>query len=333
MAKVSIIVPVYNVEKYLTECVDSLIHQTMREIQIILVDDGSTDRSGRMIDEYAAADERVVAIHKENGGQSSARNLGLRHATGEYILYVDSDDYIIPETCQMLYTKAQEQNADIIHGDILNEAKKMKDDPNFRRMRSEGKVTDTSSFLKEKITSGTYDIVPWLYMVKREFIIKNALTFAVGYYYEDQLYTMQLLSCSGRILKIRFPYYFYRMDRPESTTNAISLKKATDAAYICEQMLKQLKGSPEELLPYLQAVCLMSLYQYYRVYMRLRPVDRKTAWSQFDFERAFQSVQDCGFYKKLCSTLTDFIQHRYYHTLQRDMVLRLRNMKKRLLNK
>lgn len=120
--KVSIIVPVYNVENYLDECVNSLINQTMKEIQIILVDDGSTDKSGKIADRYAALDSRILALHKINGGQSSARNLGLKYASGEYVLYVDSDDYIIPETCQVLYTKAREQDADIIHGDILNEA-------------------------------------------------------------------------------------------------------------------------------------------------------------------------------------------------------------------
>ena len=187
--------------------------------------------------------------------------------------------------------------------------------------------------MKEKIVTETYDIVPWLYMVRRDFIIQNRLTFAEGYYYEDQLYTMQLLSCDGSALKIRFPYYFYRMDRPESTTNAISLKKATDAAYICEQMLAQLNGAPKEKLPYLQAICLMSLYQYYRVYMRLQPVDRKTAWRQFDFERAVRRVQGCGYYENLCSTLTEFVHHRYFHTLQRDVLLYLRKIKRRLLNK
>lgn len=100
MVKVSIIVPVYNVEKYLDECINSLINQTMQEIQILLIDDGSSDRSGKMIDEYAATDSRILAFHKENGGQSSARNFGLHHATGEYILYVDSDDYIAINSCE-----------------------------------------------------------------------------------------------------------------------------------------------------------------------------------------------------------------------------------------
>lgn len=331
--KVSIIVPVYNVEDYLDECVNSLINQTMQEIQIILVDDGSSDQSGKMIDDYAASDNRVVAVHKENGGQSSARNFGLKHASGEYVLYVDSDDYIIPETCQVLYTNAQEQDADIIHGDMLNEAETLKKNSSFRRMQSDGRITKTESFLKEKIKTGTYDIVPWLYMVKREFLIKNQLFFAEGYYYEDQLYTMELLACPGKILKIRFPFYFYRMDRPGSTTNVMSLKKATDAAYICGKMLEQLEKISEDMQPYFQTVCMISLYQYYSVYLRLRPADRKVAWRQFDFVKAFQRVQNCGYYENLKAPLMHFVQHRYYHTMRRDFLCWCRKQRSRLLNK
>ena len=94
--KVSIIVPVYNVEEYFEECIQSIISQTYTNIEIILVDDGSTDGSGRMCDEYAKQDPRIVVVHKENGGLSSARNAGLDVATGEYIQFIDSDDYIAP---------------------------------------------------------------------------------------------------------------------------------------------------------------------------------------------------------------------------------------------
>ena len=92
--KISIIVPIYNVEKYLERCVDSLVNQTYENIEIILVDDGSPDYCPQLCDEYAKKDSRIVVIHKKNGGLSDARNYGLCKASGEYILYVDSDDYI-----------------------------------------------------------------------------------------------------------------------------------------------------------------------------------------------------------------------------------------------
>ena len=92
--KVSIIVPVYNTAKYLTECLDSLVHQTYKNLEIILVDDGSTDNSGQIIDEYAKIDSRIIAIHQPNSGQSAARNAGLRRASGDYVSFIDSDDSV-----------------------------------------------------------------------------------------------------------------------------------------------------------------------------------------------------------------------------------------------
>ena len=107
MCKVSVIVPVYNVEDYIRECLDSLINQTLTDIEIILVDDGSKDLSGTICDEYAKKDCRIKVIHKENGGQSSARNAGLKVSTGEYILFVDSDDYIVENTLETLLNEAK----------------------------------------------------------------------------------------------------------------------------------------------------------------------------------------------------------------------------------
>lgn len=117
--KVSIIVPVYKVEKYLDRCLDSLLHQTLKDIEIILVDDGSPDNCPRMCDEYARKDCRVKVTHKINGGLSSARNAGLDIANGEYIAFVDSDDYTSIEAYDTLYKKAKESNADIVYAGFL----------------------------------------------------------------------------------------------------------------------------------------------------------------------------------------------------------------------
>ena len=104
--KVSIIVPIYRVEKYLSQCVDSLLCQTLEEIEIILVDDGSPDNCGRIADEYARQDSRVKVIHQENAGLSAARNTGIRAATGEYIGFVDSDDWAGPEMFRRSFQSA-----------------------------------------------------------------------------------------------------------------------------------------------------------------------------------------------------------------------------------
>ena len=103
MILVSIIVPVYNVEKYLERCIDSLVNQTLKDIEIILVDDGSTDDSGNICDKYAKKDKRIKVIHKENGGLSDARNIGLSIANGRYLQFVDSDDFIHKQMIEILY--------------------------------------------------------------------------------------------------------------------------------------------------------------------------------------------------------------------------------------
>ena len=100
--KISVIVPVYNTEAYLKECVDSIVNQTYQNLEILLVDDGSTDNSGAMAEKFALEDKRVRVFHKENGGSSSARNLGIKEATGEYIGFIDSDDYIEPDMYELL---------------------------------------------------------------------------------------------------------------------------------------------------------------------------------------------------------------------------------------
>lgn len=110
---ISVIVPVYNVEKYLAKCVDSIINQTYRNLEIILVDDGSTDSSGELCDNLAKKDSRIVVYHKENAGVSSARNLGLDKAKGEFIGFIDSDDYIDPDMYEFLYNDLKKHNVDI----------------------------------------------------------------------------------------------------------------------------------------------------------------------------------------------------------------------------
>ncbi|MDR2409276.1 MAG: glycosyltransferase, partial [Bacteroidales bacterium] len=112
MPKVSIIIPVYNVEKYLAECLDSAIGQTLRDIEIICVDDGSTDHSPEILDEYVKKDSRITVLHQSNGGPSKARNTGIDIATGEYILFLDSDDTIKPTLCETTTDIADREQSD-----------------------------------------------------------------------------------------------------------------------------------------------------------------------------------------------------------------------------
>ena len=112
--KISIIIPVYNVEKYLHECLDSIINQTFKDLEIICVDDGSTDKSSEILEEYEQKDKRFTVISQPNKGVSAARNRGMQQAKGKYIMFVDSDDYIASNACELIYNSAEEKRCDIL---------------------------------------------------------------------------------------------------------------------------------------------------------------------------------------------------------------------------
>lgn len=120
MAEISIVVPVYNVEKYLSKCIDSILNQTYKDLEIILVDDGSKDQSGKICDEYAKKDSRITVFHKENGGLSSARNYGIERATTPYIGFIDSDDYIDNDMYEILYNNIIKEDADVSMCELRN---------------------------------------------------------------------------------------------------------------------------------------------------------------------------------------------------------------------
>ena len=116
--RISVVVPVYNVEQYLEKCVNSIINQTYKNLEIILVDDGATDKSGKLCDELAKLDNRIMVYHKKNGGLSDARNYGVERATGDYIGFVDSDDYIDAEMYEKLYEALKKENVDVAESNI-----------------------------------------------------------------------------------------------------------------------------------------------------------------------------------------------------------------------
>ena len=121
MKKISIVIPVYNVEKYIHQCMDSIINQTFKDIQIICIDDGSSDNCPLILDEYALKDSRIMVIHQENAGVSAARNAGIKIATGEYIIFPDSDDWMELDALENLWREAERTKADIVYGDFLRE--------------------------------------------------------------------------------------------------------------------------------------------------------------------------------------------------------------------
>ncbi len=205
---ISVIVPVYNVEKYLDRCVQSILAQTYSDFELLLVDDGSPDRCGEMCDEYAKSDERVRVIHKQNGGLSDARNCGIEHATGDFFQFVDSDDYIHPEMLETLYRILTAQNADLAvcsACDVFEgtEVPMSKESNEFTL----NKVESYRYMLQGK---GLPSVCNKLY--KRETV--GSARFATGKLYEDGFFLPDVMKNVAKtaVTTMQMYYYFRRAD-------------------------------------------------------------------------------------------------------------------------
>ncbi len=198
MPKVSVIVPIYNVEKYLEKCINSLLSQTLEDIQIILVNDGSKDNSGNISKEYEKNNkDRVIYVEKENGGLSDARNYGLKYATGDFIAFLDSDDYIEKNAYEEMYNKAIEENADYVECDFIWEF------PNKIRMDKQYPYKNKKEMLS------FVRVVAWNKLIKRQLITDNNLEFPKGLRYEDVEFTYKLIPFINKFAYVDKPFIHY----------------------------------------------------------------------------------------------------------------------------
>lgn len=213
--KISIIVPVYKVEQYLERCVNSLINQTYKNIEIILVDDGSPDQCPQICDEYAKKDERIKVLHKKNGGLSDARNAGLEVATGEYIAFVDSDDWVETDFIETLYRNAKSENADIsIIGCTL-----VWDDGRKKQLSNDDEyyLFDKETAIRELLKQKKFYCMTCQKMYKRE--IFDTIQFPVGKLYEDVAVSLPTFLRAEKIVVCgRSGYNYYQ--RSDSIVNS-----------------------------------------------------------------------------------------------------------------
>lgn len=212
MKLLSIIVPVYNVKPYLKKCVESIINQTYKNLQILLVDDGSTDGSQDICDEYARKDSRIVVIHKENGGLSTARNEGMDRAKGEYITFVDSDDWLEPNMYDEMITQLEKYDADLVACSFFeckgDEKKAVGDSKNVT-------VLDKEEIF---INKNQLRFLVWNKVFRRSFI--EGLRFVPGQVYEDFHFCRQVFLQTKKLVYLDVPFYDYRVLRPGNTNSS-----------------------------------------------------------------------------------------------------------------
>ncbi len=205
MTKVSVIVPVYNVEKFLERCLESIINQTLKDIEIICVNDGSTDKSEQILEEFKTKDNRIIIINQENAGVSAARNKGIDIATGEYIGFVDSDDWIDLDFYEKLYNTAKKHDADIAVAGIIKLNKHNKK----YHLKIEDEVVTEDTNKKFEIC----DVPEKSYVVNKIYKIEKLkefnLKFEEGILYEDLIYTPQVLYNLKKLVTVTGVYYYY----------------------------------------------------------------------------------------------------------------------------
>lgn len=228
--KVSILVPIYNVEKYLRECLNSLVNQTLKDIEIICINDGSTDASNSILEEFSKRDERIVVINKENTGYGNSMNLGLKQAKGEYIGIVESDDFCENNMFDELYLISKENNLEVIRSDYYCYWSKNNEN------RRSGRISKT---LDNKITNAKSNLcllkmqpAIWSGLYKKSFLEDNNILFleSDGASYQDTGFFLKVMMCADKVMFTTKPYIHYRQDNINS-----SVKSKKKIFCICDE--------------------------------------------------------------------------------------------------
>ncbi len=264
---VSVIVPVYNVAPYLEQCLDSIVNQTYRNLEIILVDDGSTDESGAICDRYAEQDSRIKVVHKENGGQSSARNVALDMMMGEWVLFVDSDDWIELNTLELLLEQKDER-ADLVEfgwNFIYRDSNKV--------FLNEACVMAGLDALKLLVHTDIYMGLMANKLFKASYLQKSR--FISGRYYEDTPFIIEQLYKIKTYQYIAEPLYNYRRDRVGQTTEGFTPKRF-DLFRNFEDLMQKYEAT--DMVAYLQTIyAYIAKNNYFEAYIQPSLEEKKKA--------------------------------------------------------
>ena len=247
--KVSIIIPTYNVEAYLKECLESVVNQTLKDIEIIAIDDGATDNSGKILDEYAKKDSRIKVIHKENGGYGKAMNVGLDNATGEYIGIVEPDDFVDLEMFETLYKTAKKHNADFVKSDFNRFIHDKKGKIIKEYISLDKKNNYYNKIINPQTDISTFNLVmnTWSGIYNREFLNKNKIRHneTPGASFQDNGFWFQTFVCATKAYFLNQAFYMCRRDNPNSSIKNTGKMLAFKVEYdwIRDWLNKQKNGS------------------------------------------------------------------------------------------
>lgn len=299
MALISIIVPVYNVEKYLHKCINSILNQTFKEFELILVDDGSTDKSAQICDEYKRKDSRIKVIHKKNGGLSDARNMGLESAVSEYIAFIDSDDFIHPQMFEILYNISLKYDSDISMCDFKrvyeNDIYKLR---KYKTNNQEVLVYTSLEALNQLYSENTVKFVAaWNKLYKRNIFIN--LKYKNNKIHEDEFIIHELLYRSKKIVYTPVPLYYY-LQREGSIMKSKFNVKRLDGLDAYRERIKFFKKIDEKIL-FEKAIFVYSreffLY-YYKLKNEVSDSDKYLKKIKKDYTSLFRYIMKNQYYTK-----------------------------------
>ncbi len=238
--KISVIVPVYKAENYLHRCVDSLLAQTFTDFEVLLIDDGSPDKSGEICDEYARKDNRIHVFHKKNEGVSSARNLGIETAMGEYTIHIDSDDWVEPNMLKELYSKAKESNADIVFCDyFLHQLGQIK-------YRTQCPTSEDSQQILCELFSKLNGCC-WNKLIKKELYIKYKVKFPTEISFCEDLYVIaSFLKNKIKVSYCNKAFYHYIKNENPNSLSSVSNGSFGKDKMMFDMFVELLKGLPAE---------------------------------------------------------------------------------------
>ncbi len=282
---ISVIVPVYKVEAYLDCCVSSIVNQTYRNLEIILVDDGSPDNCPAMCDQWAKKDNRIKVIHKDNGGLSDARNVGMSIATGEYVGFIDSDDYISPEMYQYLYDRIIKDNSDI---SACGVEMVFEDGSPPRSMTARGQCVLTTKEALEAIVTESWLKQPvWNKLYKASLI--RDIPFPVGKFHEDVFWSYQAIAKATRVSISDTPCYFYMQRNGSIMGTSYSIKRL-DAIEAKQRRLHFLLNNYKSLLGVAQIDLLFTCM--YHGQLSLQKLDISQQWEVMEI--LLKVVSNCS---------------------------------------
>lgn len=268
--KISVVVPVYNVEKFLRPCLDSAKNQTLEDIEIICIDDGSTDTSGDILDEYAAEDSRFIVIHKENGGYGKAMNVGLDCARGKYFCILESDDLIMPDSCEILYKAAEQFGADVVRSDYFDlTTKNGKINLSVKQMSKDFSYYYRHICPNKELEVYSFTMHNWTGIYSKDFLEKHHIRYneTPGASYQDNGFFFQVFAQTDKLVYIPRPCYCYRIDNPGSSIHDKTKVYTMSREYTFIRAF--LAGHPELEQEVLPAYYARLFRAHYQTYMRI----------------------------------------------------------------